>query len=279
MANGTVSLSARIPNPTDIGGLLGQFGEQLSRLDIPGLPTSGISQLSSGFNISLPDTSTWSNIAIPNAASLLQGFPNPADLAGPLTAPLARVRTFMETDVRGDLARIQETLSALGAPSTANAHTFLDDLFKPLDTISGALGQSEIVNLLVALGELLGAREIAQMPQQMSDLILRIQTVLRERVGNTVLGIGAVSSAGTLITRLEAQVQEAANWFVLSDTETRFRAVIDAYGVGPTSLAAQIGAMNLADAASVETVRGRLRIANEAFAVYTSRVARDLAFS
>jgi hypothetical protein len=279
MANGTVSLSARIPNPTDIGGLLGQFGEQLSRLDIPGLPTSGISQLSAGFNISLPDTSTWSNVAIPNAASLLQGFPNPADLAGPLTAPLARVRTFMETDVRGDLARIQETLSALGAPSTANAHTFLDDLFKPLDTISGALGQSEIVNLLVALGELLGAREIAQMPQQMSDLILRIQTVLRERVGNTVLGIGAVSSAGTLITRLEAQVQEAANWFVLSDTETRFRAVIDAYGVGPTSLAAQIGAMNLADGASVETVRGRLRIANEAFAVYTSRVARDLAFS
>ncbi len=280
MSNGaTVSLSARIPNPADVGGLLGQFGERLSRLEIPGLPTSGISQLSTGFNLTLPDTSTWSNIAVPNAASLLQGFPNPADLAGPLTAPLARVRTFLETDVQGELARLQEILSAIGSPSTANAHAFLEDLFKPINTISDALQQSEIVNLLVALGELLGAREIAQAPQQMSDLLLRIQTILRERVGNTVLGIGAVSSAGTLITRLETQVQEAGSWFVLSETESRFRAVIDAYGSGPASLSAQISAMNLADAASVAGVRDRLRVANEVFAAYTSRVARDLAFS
>jgi hypothetical protein len=282
MSNGTgqtVSLSARIPNPADIGGLLSQFGEQLGRLEIPGLPTSGIAQLSGGFNISLPDTSSWSNIAIPNAASLLQGFPNPADLAGPLTAPLARVRSFMETDVQGELARIQQMIGAIGEPSTANAHAFLEDLFKPLSTISETLRDSEIVNLFVSLFELLGAREIAQAPEQMNTFLLRLQTILREKVGNTVLGIGAVSSAGTLITKLETQVQEAGSWFVLSDTETRFRAVVDAYGVGPTSLAARIGSLNLEDAASVAEVRARLRIANDAFATYTGRVARDLAFS
>jgi len=282
MSNGTgqtVSLSARIPNPADVGGLLGQFAEQLGRLEIPGLPTSGISQLSAGFNISLPDTSNWSNIAVPNAASLLQGFPNPADLAGPLTAPLARVRTFMETDVRGELARLQATLGSIGSPSTVNAHAFIEDLFKPIDTISDALQQSEIVNLIVALGEFLGMSEIAQAPEQMRDFLLRLQTILRERVGNTVLGIGAVCSAGTLVTRLEAQVHEAGSWFVRSETDTRFQAVIDAYGTGPSSLAAQIRGLNLADAASVDAVRGRLRVANEAFTIYTTRLARDLAFS
>jgi hypothetical protein len=282
MSNGngqTVSLSARIPNPADIGGLLGQFGEQLGRLEIPGLPTNGIGQLSAGFNIALPDTSNWSNIAIPNAASLLQNFPNPADLAGPLTAPLERVRSFMETDIRGELTRIQTTLSGLGSPSTANPHAFLEDLLKPLTTISDALRQSEIVNLIVSLGQLLGANELAHAPEQMNDLILRLQTLLRERVGNTVLGIGAVSSAGTLVTKLETQVQDAGRWFVLSDTEARFRTVIDAYGTGPASLAAQISAMNPDDAVSVDAVRGRLRVANDAFATYTSQLARDLAFS
>ncbi|HEY2963437.1 MAG TPA: hypothetical protein VGJ37_13525 [Pyrinomonadaceae bacterium] len=282
MSNGngqTVSLSARIPNPADIGGLLGQFGEQLGRLEIPGLPTNGIGQLSSGFNISLPDTSSWSNIAIPNAASLLQGFPNPADLAGPLTAPLARVRSFMETDVRGELTRIQTALGAIGPPSTANPQAFFEDLFKPLAALSDGLKNSEILQLIVSLGQLLGANEIGRVPEEMSNLVLRLKTLLRERVGNTVLGIGAVSSAGTLVTRLEAQVHEAASWFVLADTDARFRALIDVYGTGPGSLAAQISAMNVGDAASVDGVRGRLRIANEAFAAYTSGLARDLAFS
>lgn len=282
MSNGNgqnVSLSARIPNPADLGGLLGQFGEQLGRLDIPGLPTSGISQLSAGFNIALPDTSNWSHIAIPNAASLLQNFPNPADLAGPLTAPLARVRSFMETDVAGELTRIQTALSALGSPSTTNPGAFFEDLLKPLNTIAGALRESEIVNLIISLGQLLGANELTQAPQQMSDLLLRLQTLLRERVGNTVIGIGAVSSAGTLVTKLEAQVQDAGHWFVPAETEARFRAVIDAYGTGPASLAAQLSAMNADDAASVDAVRGRLRVANDAFAAYTGGLGRDLAFS
>ncbi|HEU4797188.1 MAG TPA: hypothetical protein VFT02_16255, partial [Pyrinomonadaceae bacterium] len=282
MSNGngqTVALSARIPNPADVGGLLTQFADQLGRLEIPGLPTTGISQLSSSLNISLPDTSSWSNIAIPNAASLLQGFPNPADLAGPLTAPLTRVRSFMETDVQGELARLQATLSAIGSPSTASAHAFVEDLFKPIDTISDALQNSEILNLIVALGEFFGMSEIARAPEQMRDFLLRLQTILRERVGNTVLGIGAVCSAGTLITKLESQVHEAGSWFVRSDTDARFQAVIAAYGVGPSSLAAQVRALNLADAAAVAEVRGRLRVANDSFATYTSRLARDLAFS
>ena len=282
MSNGTgqsVSLSARIPNPADVGGLLTQFADQLRGLEIPGLPTTGIGQLSSSFNISLPDTSSWSNIAIPNSASLLQSFPNPADLAGPLTAPLARVRSFMETDVQGELARIQATLSSIAAPSTTNAAAFFEDLFRPIDTISDALQHSEIVNLIVALGEFLGMNEIARAPEQMRDVLLQLQTILRERVGNTVLGIGAVCSAGTLITKLEAQVQEAGSWFVRADTDTRFQAVIDAYGTGPSSLAAQLRTMNLADAASVAAVRGQLRVTNDAFAAYTTRLARDLAFS
>ena len=281
MSNGTgtnLTLSARIPNPADVGGLLSQFAEQLGSLEIPGLPTSGISQLSAGFNIALPDTSTWSNIAIPNAASLLQGFPNPADLAGPLTAPLARVRSFLETDIRGELTRLQVTLGALSSPSTADAHAFMGDIFKPLTNISDALKDSEIINLIVALGELFGVNEIAQAPREMSNFLLSLQSILRERVGNTVLGIGAVTSAGTLVTKLEAQVTKAGSWFQLSDTESRFRAVVDAYGSGPSGLAAQLRGMNAGDLASVELVRERLRTVNGAFSAYTT-VARDLAFS
>jgi hypothetical protein len=282
MSNGTgqtIALSARIPNPADVGGLLAQFGEQLGSLDIPGLPTSGISQLSAGFNIALPDTSTWSKIVVPDAASLLQGFPSAGDLVGPLTAPLTRVQTFLQTDVQGELARLQVSLNAIGSPSTTSAHEFLEDLFKPLTMVSDALKQSEIMNLITALGELLGASEIGQLPGEMSNFLFRLQTILRERVGNTVLAIGAVSSAGTLVSHLEAQVGEAGSWFLLSDTEARFQAVLDAYGSGPTSLAAQIRALNVGDAAGVDVVRGRLRTTNEAFATYTSRLVRDLAFT
>src|SRR5512145_654375 len=98
-ASASVTLEARIPGPEQLTGLLDQLATELQRVDIPGLPLAQIGQLAGGLDIALPNTSSWSDIVVPDAAALLRDFPNPADLAGPLSAPIERVRSFLTVDI------------------------------------------------------------------------------------------------------------------------------------------------------------------------------------
>lgn len=278
-ASATVTLSARIPGPAQLSSLLDQFAGELRRVEIPGLPTARIGQLSAGLNIALPDTSRWSDIVVPDAAALLRDFPNPADLVGPLRAPVERVRSFLDSDLRGDVARLQASLGAIAPPALDGPQALPENVFKPLGTVAGLLKDSELMRLVVALGEFLGVREIGRLPNEIVAFVARLQTLLQERVGGTLLAVGSVSAAGTLVARLERQVGDAAGWFTLADTELRLQELLAAYGSGPASLAAQMRALNVDDAAQVEALRGRLRAANGAFAAYTTRLTRDLAFS
>src|SRR5262245_1818157 len=196
----TLTRSARIPNPSQLSGLLEQFAGELRGLEIPGLPVAQIGQLSAGFKIALPDTSRWSDIAVPDAAALLRDFPDPADLARPLSAPIERVRSFLDADLRGDLEKLLAMLGAIGSPSIESPQALLKDLFKPLEDVNALLKDSEILRLAVSIGEFLGVSEIARLPEEIDVFVGRLLTQLQERVGGVLLAIGSVSSAGTLVT-------------------------------------------------------------------------------
>jgi hypothetical protein len=278
-ANVNVTLEARIPNPAQFTGLLDQLATELGRVDIPGLPTAEIGRVVAGLDIALPDTSRWSAVVVPDAAALLRDFPNPADLAGPLLAPVERVKMFLDADFAGEIGRLQAALGTIAPPSPDTPQALLQGIFGPLEAITRLFQDSELTRLLIALGEVLGISEIRQLPTELGAFTARLQTLLQERISNPLLAIGAISAAGTLVARTEREVADALSWFGVADTETRWQALLAAYGNGEASLAAQLRALDIDDATQVAAMRERLHVATDAFATYHTRLLRDLAFS
>jgi hypothetical protein len=276
---GTIKLAASLPDVSQLTDLFGQIKSGVDKIEIPGLPLDQIKRLADGFQIKLPDTSGWSSVIPPDVTELLKKFPDPADLAKPLGEPLGRIRNIFSVDLSAEMAAIRQTLGPAGEPALDNLAAFLNSLFAPLSGISRWLKDSELTRLAIEIGKLFGAKDAARLAEEAPGLITRFQTLLQEKVGGTIIAITAAGAAATITSKTGSLVRTISGSFSIESADARFQTLLQAYGSGATSIAAQIRALDLVDSAQVAGVRGRLSAVNDAFQEFYAGLVRDLAFS
>ena len=279
MSNDTQKLSDRIPNPSLVTDLLAQLQEQVQGIGVPDVPLGPIMDVAARMNITLPDPSSWSSVIPTDVTQGMQAFPDPATLAQPFQAPLEHFKQVATFDFAGEIKKIQTQLEALSPASQDDPKAFLDGLAGSLAVVSDTMRQSPLTQLIIDFGTFAGIEDLAALPDNAAELMTRLQTILKERVGGVLLGIAALGSTLTLSGETERLVEMLAGLFSMEETQTRFQGLLHAYGEGAQDLAAQLTALDLNDAAQVDQMKAALQTAGGTFTTFHQRLVRDLAFT
>lgn len=274
-----VKLKDRIPNPAVLNDLFGQIKSKLGDFQIPGLPLSDISKLSAAFNISLPDASKWSGVIPPDVSELLKKFPDAQSLSKPLLGPLKEIRTAFSVDFSAERKRIEDAVRLLSDPSHDSPEEFLASLFEICSQTIDSVKDSFPIQLLGSIQKLLGKSDMQGGPEAFVSFFKQVLSFLEDRVGSLVLSILSISSLGTIASRTEQAVKIIPGLFSKADADLQFKAVLNAFGEGNTSFAAQISGLDWNDSVSVDAVRARLKLTTDAFGQFTSGLVRGLAFT
>ena len=278
--NANVSLSAQIPDASELTGLFGQLESEIGAIEIPALPLDIIGQLSAGFNFALPDPSNWSQVIVPDAAALLNHFPDATTLAGPLQEPLRQIREIVAFDFAGELSRIHGDLAVgLRPPTFESPEALFNSLLEPLSRISKIIEDSALADLLRAISAFIGIDDVGAFPDDFAALTTQVQVLLRDKVASALLAILSIGTALTVADDMDRLVKKATGWFSLENTNSRYQALLQAYGDASTGLAAQIRDLDFANAQQVATVKDQVQALSAAFEAYQTNLVRDLAFS
>jgi hypothetical protein len=277
--NGTVRLSARIPKSTEFMDLLGEVRDEIGKVQVPGMPISDIERLSGDFRIQLPDPSTWSQIIVPDVVSLISGFPDAASLAGPLNEPLQKLREVASFDFSGEAARLQNELMKIQRPALDNPERFFSDLLSPLSDVNRVVQESEFLKLLQSMANFLGLEGLTSLPADLTTLVSFIQAQAQSKVSSLVLAFAAVSEAAALSNQVERSVQNATGNFSLPHTRNLFQGVLDVYGEGETSLAAQVARLDFQAPDQVQAIKARLEGLRNTSKSFHTQLVQDLGFT
>src|SRR5688572_6812041 len=278
-ASVSVSLSARIPNVSQLTDLLGDLKTKVGAVQVPDIPVARIEELAGRFSISVPDTTSWPAAIPRDALAALERLPDAAALVKPLTEPLARVQRILAFPVNDELKRIEEALAALTPASLASPEELVRGLIDPLSHVTAFLQGSELVKLAGAVATLLGATDAERFPRDAAAAVADLQALLRDRVAAAILAVTGLASVSTTVIRTERLVGVIGSTFSLDATNARYQDVLRAYGEGPDGLAAGIAGLDVADASQVAAMHGRLSGARQTFETLQLSLVRDLAFS
>ena len=278
-ASGSVKLVDRVPNVSEFTDLVSLIKSEVGKVQVPGMPLDKITQLSGGFNLSLPDTSAWSKVIPSDVSSFFTSFPDAATLTKPLGEPFAQITKIFSLDFAAELKKFESLVSDVGVAQFASPNAFVDGLFTPFSKINEVLKNSELSQLLEAIAALLGAKDLEKLTNDIPALITQIQTVLKEKVGNSILAISSVSAAITITEKTNRLANTIAGMFSLESTDARFQALLQEYGTGPTNLANQIRTLDFTNSAQVETVQQRVGTTTEAFLDFHNALVRDMALT
>ena len=272
-------LTDRFPQASVLTDLTGKLKDGMGGVKAPGMPGDQIQNLSSSLQLPIPDSSTW-HTAIPDDAKGLMGnFPNPADLAKPITDPIGKVKDVFSFD----FSKFQQNQStapstAPGAAAPADIISTVEALAGPVEDAVGLLADPELGRILEALGTLTGVQEIKDIPKQAQAAASEIKTILHDDVEGIILGFVTLVSAHSTQDVLQRRVAAATGTFSLADTQSRLQAALDQY-TGGTALAALVSAADPSDAAGMSTLSDRLTAAQSSFQTYTGSLTRDLALT
>src|SRR5439155_8511292 len=131
----------------------------------PGLPLDDVQRLTAGFNLSLPNTSSWHTLIPTDVNALLANFPSGDSLGKPLGEPLSQIKSVFDHDFLSQFENVKSSLGGIAAPSTDSPEAFFDGLLAPLESISGLIQDPALKELFDLLGSILGLHELAQLPQ------------------------------------------------------------------------------------------------------------------
>src|SRR5262245_5113234 len=162
--NGSVKLLDRIPQAKQVTDLVGQLRTQLSGVQLPNLPLDQLRQLAAGFDLKLPDTSSWHTIIPPAASQLMERFPDSLTLAQPLSAPLAKLKDVFTFDFLGALTQVEDSIRSLAVTPPDSPEATLGTLLAPLDTLAALTQDSPLPDLLRVVSRLLGLEALATIP-------------------------------------------------------------------------------------------------------------------
>jgi phage-related protein len=275
----SVKLVDRLPHASQLTDLVAQIKTQISGVQVPGLPLEQIRQLTAGFGLALPDTSTWHTVIPLDVNTLLQNFPDVDALAGSLSKPLAQLQSAFAFDVAGQLPHLEDVFTSLQAPSLKSPEAFLKDLSTPLSALTKLFQNADLTRLLTILGDLLGAKSLEQAPENIAAALDEILTILHDRVEGIILAFLSLSQITTATDRLERLLTALTSILSPEGTNARFQAVLQQYGSGADGLAAHIQTMHVTDVAQVQTVQARLQATQDAFTTFTGSLVRDMAFT
>ena len=275
----SVKLADRVPNVSEFTDLVGLIKNEVSRVQIPGMPLDKIKQLSGGFDLKLPDTSAWSKVIPSDVTSFFSSFPDAATLTKPLGEPLGQITSIFSFDFAAELGKLEKLVSDVGPPEFDSPEAFVNSLLTPFSKINELLKDSQFSKLLAALGALLGAEDLKKLSNDIPALIAQIQSILKDKVGNSILAVSSVSAAITITDKTNRLANAITGQFSLADTDARFQALLQQYGTGPTSLANQLRNLDLAAGADVQAVQQRLVSTTEAFFDFHNSMVRDMALT
>src|SRR5262245_61626978 len=146
-ASASVSLSARIPDVSQFIGLLGDFKTKAEGITSPELPLARVQELTGKFNISIPDTSSWTAAIPGDVTQLVKMFPDATTLTKTLAQPLERVRDVLSFPLDDELKRLEDAITGLTPASLETPEALLNGLIKPLGDAASFFQNSEILKL------------------------------------------------------------------------------------------------------------------------------------
>jgi len=298
--SGSAKLSDSFPQPSVLTGLVGQLKDGMGGVKAPGMPEDKIQSLSAGFQLPIPDSSTWHTAIPDDAKNLTNNFPDPAALAKPIMDPIGKVQDFFSFDFgkfqqnqvpAASSAPAGAGAAAGSAPSATAANgtngaaaaapdvlSFLDSLSAPIDDATRMLADPELARILQALGSLTGEPAFEQVPGKVQDTAGEMKTVLHDNIEGIILGLVTLASAHSVQETIGMRVGAATGSFSPAHTQARLQAVLDQFG-GPTPLAAMVASADPSDAAATSALQDRLNAANQAFQTYTGRLVLDFALT
>ena len=277
--SGSVKLADRVPNVSELTDLVGLIKGEVSKVQIPGMPLDKIKQLSGGFDITLPDTSAWPKVIPTDVTSFFSSFPDAATLTKPLGEPLTQITSVFSLDFAAEVGKFEKFSTDMNPPKFDSPEAFVNSLLEPFTKANDLIKNSQLSKLLAALGALLGAGELAKLSNDIPALITQLQTILKDKVGNSILAISSVSAAITLTEKTKRLADTISGTFSLTDTDARFQALLQEYGTGPTSLANLIRNLDFSDQVQVQTVEKRLVSTATAFFDFNNGIVRDMALT
>jgi hypothetical protein len=275
----SASLSARIPDFSQVTGLLDGFKTQAGGIQAPVLPLARIEELAGKFNIQVPDTSSWSSAIPSDVSQVLSALPDAAALAKPLAEPLARIQSILNFPLNDEVKRVEDAIAALKPASLDSPEAFLNGVLQPLSEVASFLQNSEALKLVGTIASFFGAKDVEKFPGQAAAAVSQLQSLLRDRAAAAVLAVTGLASASTSVVRTERLVQAIGSSFSLEATQARFQAVLQAYGDGADSLAAALAAPDFTGGPQADAIRARFKSINDSFVTFQVFLARDLAFS
>jgi hypothetical protein len=278
-ASATGSLSTRIPDVSQLTSLFGDLKGKTSGVKTPQIPLDRVQELAGKFNISIPDSSSWSSALPTDVKQFLTVLPDAASLAKPLAEPLQRVKDILNFPFADELKRIEDALTALTPVALGSPEALLNGLVQPLSEVAAYFEKSELLKLAGTLAGFFGAKDAEKLPGEVSSALNQLQTLLHDRVASAILAVVGLASASTSVSRTERLVDVIGGTFSWDLTNARFQAVLTAYGQGSTGLASALSNLDFAEAAQVDAVGARFDALNGAFNDFQSSLLRDLAFS
>jgi hypothetical protein len=278
-ASATGSLSTRIPDVSQLTNLFGDLKSKTSGVKTPQIPLDRVQELAGKFNISIPDTSSWSAAIPSDVKQILTALPDAAALAKPLAEPLQRVKDILNFPFADEVKRIEDAITALTPASLGSPEALLNGLIQPLSEVASFFEKSELLKLAGTFAGFFGAKDAEKLPGQVSGALNELQTLLHDRVASALLAVVGLAAASTSVGRTERLVGVIGGTFSWDQTNARYQAVVNAYGQGSDGLAAALGALNFGDAAQVDVIRARLSSLNDASTEFQGSLIRDLAFS
>jgi hypothetical protein len=202
MPDASVSLSARIPDPSQFLSLIQSLSGKVSGVQLPAMPTSQITSLVGNFKFELPDPSRWSSSVTADASKLTGSLPNPADLIAPLERPIAGVKEIAATDFAGAFSEFMTKLEQFRLQLEADPKAFVAAMFTPSSPIAAELRESPFMKVLVAFGRLIGEEELVKAPERLLELGAWLQQLLQDRIGGVLIAFVAAGEVATMTRRL-----------------------------------------------------------------------------
>lgn len=269
MADASVSLSARIPDPANFLSLVESLSGKVAGVELPVLPTERIAALVRDFRFDIPDSSRWSTTVTADASRIAFTLPDPATLIAPLQQPLAAARDLAAIDFAGAIEALGNRVQALGAQAERDPKAFVTAMFTPSSPVAAELRKSPFMQLLVAIGRFVHAEEIEKAPDDILALATWLQQLVQERIGSVVIAFAAAGEAATLTRRLVRAAGLLDASIATGTLATRREAARAAFAQATTTLTGTV------DEAAA---RAELASANSALAAYVAEVSSILAF-
>ncbi|HYN82252.1 MAG TPA: hypothetical protein VES88_12170 [Gemmatimonadaceae bacterium] len=201
-ASASVSLSAKIPDPTQFLSLVESLSGKVSGVHLPVMPTAQITSLVTTFKLELPDPKRWSATVTADSSKIAMSMPDPSSLIAPLERPIAAVKDIAATDFAGAISDLTAKLQSFNVEFERDPEAFVKAMFTPSSSVAAEIRNSPFMQVLMSIGRLIGEEELAKAPERALEFGAWLQQLLQDRIGSVLIAFVAAGEVATMTRRL-----------------------------------------------------------------------------